>query len=125
MRTEKPLQDDISMQAYGFNYMAWLKAESEANPVMSMPGQKLKFGNVVSSKNKGVFTFKIVKRTSAKMKKALFAHISSMFVLSQAIVEIKRKAYEKVSGINSISDLDEYITAQMKGKKQLIFRISW
>ena len=113
------------MEAYGFNYNAWLKSEMQRTPVMSMTGQKQTFGNIVTSRNKGVFTFKIVKRTSAKMRKALYNHISNLFQLSQASVFIKRKTFERVKGVKSIKDLDEYITAQLKGKRQLIFRISW
>ena len=59
------------------------------------------------------------------MKRALYDYISNMFDLGLAKTEIKRKVYEVVSGVNSIKDLDEFITAQMKGKQQLLMRISW
>ena len=124
-RTEKPLFDDISMEAYGFNYNAWLKQTELAAPVMSMDGKKTTFGNIVSNRRDGAFTFKIVERTSKKMKEALYDYITNMFDLGLAKVFVKRKTYELISGINSTQDLDEFITAKMKGKQQLIFRISW
>ena len=124
-RAEKQLHDDISMQAYGFNYNAWLKANDLAAPVMSMEGKKETFGNITTNRKSGAFTFKIVKRTTPKMKRALYDYISNMFDLGLAKTEIKRKVYELVSGINTIKDLDEFITSQMKGKRQILMRISW
>ena len=113
------------MEAYGFNYNAWLKQTELAAPVMSMDGKKTTFGNIVSNRRDGAFTFKIVKRTSKKMKEALYDYITNMFDLGLAKVFVKRKTYELISGINSTQDLDEFITAKMKGKQQLLFRISW
>ena len=125
IRGEKPLHDDISMELYGFNYNAWLKANEIVSPVMSMEGKKETFGNITSNRRSGTFTFKIVKRTTPKMKRALYDYLTNMFDLGLAKTEIKRKVYEVVSGVNSIKDLDEFITAQMKGKQQLLMRISW
>ena len=113
------------MQLYGFNFNAWLKQNELAAPVMSMEGKKTNFGNIVTNRRSGAFTFKIVKRTTPKMKRALYNYISNMFDLGLAKVYVKRKAFELVSGVNSIKDLNEYITSQMRGKRQVIFRISW
>ena len=124
-REDKPLHDEMSMQAYGFNYNAWLLAQQQKFPVDSMSGKKQAFGNITTNRRSGVFTFKIVKRTTDKMRKALYDYIDQMFDLSASKVEIKRKGFQLVSGVNSTQDLDEYITAQIKGKRELIFRISW
>ena len=112
------------MEAFGFNYKAWLKGETERNPIMFMSGAKNVFGNIRSNNNKDSFTFRIVKRTTEKMKRTLYDHIESMFNLATAKVFVKRKKYELVTGVNSIQDLDEFITSQMRGKRQLYFRIS-
>jgi len=56
---------------------------------------------------------------------ALYNYIEQMFDLGVSKIEIKRKDFQEVSGVSSTKDLDEYITAQMRGKRQLIFRISW
>ena len=92
---------------------------------MSLEGKKESFGNITTNRRSGAFTFKIVKRTTPKMKRALYDYISNMFDLGLAKTEIKRKTYEVVTGVKSIKDLDEFIAAQMKGKKQILMRISW
>ena len=113
------------MEAYGFNYQAWAKANELAAPVMSLEGKKEAFGNITTNRRDGAFTFKIVKRTTPKMKRSLYDYISNMFDLGLAKTFIKRKVFETVTGVNSIKDLDEYITSQMKGKGQIIMKISW
>ena len=123
MRGEKFLHDDYSLEAFGFNFKAWLKAEVERSPMDFTPGTKESFGSIRTSLDKGVLTFQILKRTSEKMKQRLYEFINNRFDLASAQVFIKRKTYKQVSGIHSTADLDEYITAQMRGKRQLNFRV--
>ena len=87
------------------------------------PGSKDTFGNISTSFHKGELTFRILKRTSEKMKQRLYEFINDRFDMASARVFIKRKAYEEVSGINSTVDLDAYIVSQMRGKRQLNFKV--
>jgi hypothetical protein len=124
-RADAPLHDEMSMQAYGFNYNAWLLSQQRKFPIDSMDGKKQQFGNIKSNRQSGAFTFKIVRRTTEKMRLALYDYINQTFDLGVAKTEIKRQKFQVVSGIKSTQDLDEFITAKMKGRRQLIFRISW
>ena len=98
-------------------------------PIESMEGKKRTFGSYIKSnrdeKNKH-FIFTVTRKASTVQISTLLQYIDQnlpkLFVMT---TYLKRKKWDKISGIQTQGDLHEMLIQQLKAKKKVTVKLSW
>jgi len=117
-----------NQQLYGFQYDDWLRQNEVAFPIGQSKGIKRSFGSIKTNKNtrKKEFVFSVTRKTTTAQMYALMKYIQNTLPhISKTQVYIKRKIFDKLSGIHSTTDLQDYIDQQLKSRARLTFKLTW
>ena len=115
-------------QIYGFKFHDWLHQNKEKYPIQMLKGSKQNFGTIKTNSNrkKREFVFSVTRKTSPLQWEALINHLQvSLPHISKLTVFIKRKTFDKLSGIKSTSDLQTFAERELKSRARVRFKLVW
>jgi hypothetical protein len=126
---ERGLFPSLNQQIYGFEHNDWLRQNTTMFPIESLEGKKRAFGSYIKSNRdnkKKHFIFTITRKASLVQIEALLQyienHLPKLFLVTTFL---KRKKWDKLSGIKRSGDLHELFTHQLKSKKRVTVKLAW
>jgi hypothetical protein len=114
-------------QIYGFPFNDWWHQNVGMFPIQSMPGKKRSFGRHITANTKDRhFIFSVTRKASKAQIRALLGYIrQSLPELSKVTTYLQRKKWDKISGMQTTSDVHELIVKQLKSKPKVTVKLSW
>jgi len=119
----------LNSQMYGFEFNDWLAQNAAMFPIESMKGKKRTFGRHIKTnrdEKKKHFIFTVTRKASPVQISALLQYIErNLPKLFQMTTYLKRKKWDKISGIHASGDLNEMLIQQLKAKKKVTVKLTW